>query len=245
MKIAIISDIHGNYVSLEAALADIDKEAPDQIICLGDVVVLGPQPEACLERIQSLNCPVVMGNTDEWALNPTPHTIHSEEDQFRYELEMWCAQQMSADHKVFISTFQPTLDIDLGYGRTMLCFHGSPNSNKEVINAQKTDEDLAAIFGEQRATVMVGGHTHTPMLRRWQNNFILNPGSVGLPVLRREGKFISPSWAEYAIVTSAGRDLHIDLRRVFVDVNQIRQSAIQRGEMPHIAYWTADWEEIV
>jgi predicted phosphodiesterase len=61
MRVALISDIHGNLVSLEAVLADIDREGVDQIVCLGDVAGLGPQPREILARLQALGCICIMG----------------------------------------------------------------------------------------------------------------------------------------------------------------------------------------
>lgn len=72
MRIAIISDVHGNDVALQATLADIARAQPDQTICLGDVAASGPQPRAVITRLRSLRIPVVMGNADEWLLNPRP-----------------------------------------------------------------------------------------------------------------------------------------------------------------------------
>ena len=64
MRIALLSDIHGNLIALESVLAELAKESPNQIVCLGDIVEGGPQPHAVLERLQRLGCPIVMGNTD-------------------------------------------------------------------------------------------------------------------------------------------------------------------------------------
>jgi predicted phosphodiesterase len=70
MRIAIISDIHGNMVALDAALADIESEHVDQIVCLGDVAEFGPHPREVLARLRALGCPVIMGNTDERLIDP-------------------------------------------------------------------------------------------------------------------------------------------------------------------------------
>ncbi len=101
MRIAIISDIHGNDIALESVLTKLVQDATDQIICLGDVVVTGPQPREALARLQALGCPVVMGNTDDWLLSPTPFTIHSEDDQKLYEVELWAAAQLTEADKAW------------------------------------------------------------------------------------------------------------------------------------------------
>ncbi len=241
MKIAIISDIHGNNVALEAVLAALAQESPDQIVCLGDVVVTGPQPREALARVRELGCPVVMGNTDEWVLSPTLHTIRSEADQILYDVELWGAQQMTDADRAFIRTFQPTIALDLGHGRSLLCFHGSPRFNKEVINATTSEGELAEKLGDHQAAIFAGGHTHAPLLRRFGSSFILNPGSVGMPFYRgSDGRFINLAHAEYALVEVGNGRFDITLRRVPYSLDDLRTAVNQSG-MPHQKAFLADW----
>ena len=67
MRVALISDIHGNAVGLEAALADIRKIGVDKIVCLGDLATVGPRPAECIDAVRDLECPVVMGNVDYYS----------------------------------------------------------------------------------------------------------------------------------------------------------------------------------
>ena len=78
MRIALISDIHGNLVSLKVVLADIDRAGVDQIVCLGDVAALGPQPREVVEQLRALGCPCIMGNHDWDVLNS--HLVHEDAD---------------------------------------------------------------------------------------------------------------------------------------------------------------------
>ena len=84
MRIGLISDIHGNLIALESVLSELKREQVDSMICLGDVAALGPQPHEVIERLRKLNCPVVMGNTDDWYLQPLPEG----DDELR-ELAGW------------------------------------------------------------------------------------------------------------------------------------------------------------
>ena len=72
MRLALISDIHGNNVALEAVLTAISTRAIAQVICLGDVASTGPQPYEVIKRLREMSCPVVMGNMDAWLLQPEP-----------------------------------------------------------------------------------------------------------------------------------------------------------------------------
>ena len=70
MRVALISDIHGNDVALRAVLADIRRRGVDQIVCLGDVATLGPSPQRTVDLVVELNCPCIMGNHDAFLLEP-------------------------------------------------------------------------------------------------------------------------------------------------------------------------------
>src|SRR5579875_577423 len=68
MQLAVISDIHGNCFALDQVLEDIRRQGIEQIVCLGDAIQGGAQPAETAARLRELNCPVVMGNADDWLL---------------------------------------------------------------------------------------------------------------------------------------------------------------------------------
>ena len=72
MRTGLIADIHGNLTALESVLTHLEHERIDQIVCLGDVAVLGPQPGAVIARLRDLDCPCVLGNTDAWLIPDPP-----------------------------------------------------------------------------------------------------------------------------------------------------------------------------
>ncbi|HEU5349636.1 MAG TPA: metallophosphoesterase family protein, partial [Ktedonobacterales bacterium] len=71
-RIGIFGDMHGNAVAFDAVQAALQAEGVERFVCLGDVVAIGPQPREVLRRLRELNCPVVMGNTDAYVLEPPP-----------------------------------------------------------------------------------------------------------------------------------------------------------------------------
>lgn len=241
MQLAVLSDIHGNLVALEAVLVALTAEGVTEVVCLGDVVVFGPQPRQTLARLRELGWPVVMGNTDGWLLDPKPHARRDEDSERITEIDFWAAEQLTAEEKAYIGTFRPVIERPLGEGATLLAYHGSPRSYHDLIRATTPDEELAGFFEGYQATVMAGGHTHTPLLRRWGSSFILNPGSVGLPWQETApGKTINPGWAEYALLGWESGSLEISLRRVSYDLNELIQAARTSG-MPHLEWWLRDW----
>src|SRR5690348_3682744 len=68
MRLAVISDMHGNDVAFEAAMSELDRVGYDQIVCLGDAIQGGPQPAEVVARLRERNIPTVMGNADDWLI---------------------------------------------------------------------------------------------------------------------------------------------------------------------------------
>lgn len=241
MRIAILSDIHGNLFALEAVLATLAQETVDQIVCLGDVFLFGPQPRETLARIQALECPVVMGNTDAWALDSQQPAQRDKQSLLFYAIESWGAQQLTAADQAYIRTFQPVVTLTLDTATTLLCYHGSPKSYHDVIVATTPNEELSALIGDQTAHILAGGHTHAQYVRRYQDKLLLNPGSVGLPYeTLADGTDRNPPWAEYAIVEGSKGNLEVTLRRAAYAIAPLLEAAKSSG-MPHSAWWSQDW----
>jgi putative phosphoesterase len=241
MRIALISDIHGNLVALHAVLDALEAESIDQVVCLGDVAIFGPQPRETLNHLRRLACPIVMGNTDAWALRPTVHPLRNENSVRFNDIEFWGAMQLTREDRAFIRTFPTTITLALGDGATLLCYHGSPYSFDEGISAATPSATLETMFAGFQARVMAGGHTHAPMVRRHQGRLVVNPGSVGLPyTIGSDGRSRNPPWAEYMVLIWQNGQMQAELRRALIDLNQLARSVNQVG-MPHAAWWLKDW----
>jgi predicted phosphodiesterase len=236
-----ITDIHGHLTALEAVLADLADAQTDRVVCLGDVVAGGPQPHEVLVRLRELGCPVVMGNTDDALLRPArPATPEEERIRRWLEINAWSAAQLSPEELSFVRTFQPTITLPLGDVATLLCFHGSPHSNTDRIYATTPDAELAPMLDGYTATVLAGGHTHLPYIRRYGQALLLNPGSIGLPAGAPDLGVGHPPWAEYGIIEWRAGRLSIDLRRVPIDVDLVVQAVLRSG-MPHAEEEASDW----
>lgn len=239
MRIGLIADIHGNLMALETVLAELALESLDQIVCLGDVAALGPQPGEVVARLRALGCPVVMGNTDAWLLAP-PSAMDG--DHFDRAITQWTIAQLTDDDRAYIASFPPTIELALGDGRTLVCFHGSPRSYDDVIVPTTPDGELREMLGDTRAAILAGGHTHLQMLRRYGDTHLINVGSVGLAgVGAAAQKNRHVRWAEYAVVDVDGDRLNIMLRRTPLDVEQMVAVARASG-MPECEWWAGLWE---
>lgn len=244
MRIAIVSDIHGNLVAFNAVLDDIVGEQVDRIICLGDVAAFGPQPGEVVSRLREIGCPVVMGDADETLLTPE---APAKDELFRrlQEMDAWAAARLTDADRAYIAAFQPTITIALDGGASLLCYHGSPRSSKDPIRATTSDDDLAQMLVGASAHVYAGGHTHIQMLRRYRDALVLNPGSVGLAYDQTpspDANVRNPPWGEYALLTVAGGSLSVDLRRVPFDVAALKRAAHENA-LPYAEWWCAEWDE--
>lgn len=231
MQIAVISDIHGNCFALDQVLADIRRQGIEQMVCLGDAIQGGAQPAETVARLREVNCPIVMGNADDWLL--TGSSPHEETSEQQLAVRAWSLAQLSAEDIAFIQQFQPTVEIALEAGEKLLCFHGSPHSFNDIILPNTSEESLKQVLGDSDATLLTGGHTHTQQLRRLgQDAWYFNPGSVGFAYnwQQSEESFQADPWAEYAIVTSEGKSLGINFRHVPFDVDEFINITLASGK---------------
>lgn len=110
-RVSLRADIHGNHVALDVVLEAIDATPVDQIVCLGDVAVDGPA--RVVRRLQVLDCPVVRGNMDDWAINPGPPDTEDEGPQCIAEVQRWCLSRLSAED-LAVTTSEVDLATRLG-----------------------------------------------------------------------------------------------------------------------------------
>jgi putative phosphoesterase len=238
VRVGFISDIHGNLFALDEVLAELDREGVDEIVCLGDVAV-GPQPAESLARVRELGCPVIMGNWDAAFVGEMPPAGDELAERLN-EINTWWAEQLSPADVEYTRGFVPRLELALD-GVDAICFHGSPRSYDDWIFSTTAEDELAPMFEGARAPLLVGGHTHVQMARRYDESLIVNPGSVGLPFRDWWPKEVRIApWAEYAVVTVDDGRLHVDLRRTPFDVEALLRLSRASG-MPHAEWWADCW----
>jgi putative phosphoesterase len=237
-RLALISDIHGNGVALDAVLADLARRDVADIVCLGDLAAGGPQPREVLARLRELGCQAVRGNADGWLLEGLPPG-RSNVTRRLGEVVAWARATLAPADLDYLAGLPPTLTITVD-DRSLLCFHGSPRSDVEPLLATTPEHELdEALAAAPQTSLFVCGHTHLQLLRSRPDRLLVNPGSVGLPL----GSLTAtvpplPSWAEYAIVELDGGDIELAFRRVAIDVEGLEAATAM---MP-TASWAGDLE---
>lgn len=238
MRVAVISDIHGNAVALDAVLENIKDAAPDTVVNLGDAIQGGPQPAEVVSALRKRGWPVVMGNSDAWLLSgiETGNEIADEERRRTLnDVRDWSLSRLSEEDRAYIASFQPTVTVDLGNEQELLCFHGSPTDFDEVLLPTTPDEEFYKVFEPFGKRFFAGGHVHLQYIRHIGRTFYFNPGSVGHALRHDQEPGVNKAdpWAEYALLDVRGSDVSLEFRRVAFEIEDLR-SAYRSSGRPHL-----------
>lgn len=229
-RVAVISDIHGNCLALDAVLADLRQASVDQIVCLGDAIQGGAQPTATAQRLREMACPVVMGNADAWLLTGV-ETGNEPISEMQERVRQWSLAQLSPDDRSFIAAFAPTVTLALAADRDLLCFHGTPTSFDDILLPSTPSEEVRRALDHYAPAILTGGHTHQQQVRRLTDSFFFNPGSVGLACNYElpEEPFRRDPWAEYAILSETDSVVSLEFRRIPLPMEALHQTLVASG----------------
>ena len=176
MRVAIVSDIHGNRTAFEAVLSDLRDAAPDLVLHGGDLADAGSGPVEIVDRIRALGWPGVYGNTDEMLFRPQSFGdfaagLPQFETMWRKIAEMaeWTREKLGSERLEWLSQVPSGFsEGDVGL------VHASPQSAWSVL---KNDDG----YRELNRPLVVFGHIHRPFVKRLEGYTLANSGSVGQP----------------------------------------------------------------
>lgn len=214
MRLAIISDIHGNLPALEAVLEDAARQGAERIVVNGDMVNRGPSNVAVMERLQREGLPMTLGNHDDllrkWAERDADLPAEWFDDPF-WRGTGWCAEQLEPGGWLgFFRELPMTVGLELPNAPRLLISHGSPRHYREGYGNFLTDEALEEISRDHPAELFVGSHTHRPLERAWGDVTVLNTGAVGAP-------FNGDPRAQYLVLELQGDGWRWEFRRLPYD----------------------------
>lgn len=231
MKIAVLSDIHGNISALQAVLEDIAQQGVDCTVNLGDILSGPLHPVETADLLMSLDLPTIRGNHERQLLT---HPVESmgASDRFAYE-------RLGKEHLDWIRS----LPLDMQLDGDILLVHGSPGNDLQYL-METVDEtglrpasadEITSRLDRVNQSIIFCGHTHIPRsVHLPDGRRVINPGSVGLqayddshplPHVVQTG---SPQ-ARYAIVEREGADWSVDLRKVPYDYQTAADLARRNG----------------
>lgn len=190
MKYGLISDIHGNLEALEAVLVALKEYQLDQILCLGDVIGYGPNPNECIELVREHAAICLIGNHDEASLGRVDLELFN---AMASQAIKWTTDSLTEESKQYLSG----LTYSRSYGSFMIV-HASPDEPRRwnyILNLEDAANSFDA-FEEQTCFI---GHSHTPWVIHLQPDdrmrvrhdypllfesdarYLINIGSVGQP----------------------------------------------------------------
>ena len=197
MRIAVLSDVHGNAPALAAVLAELEREQPDLIVSGGDLT-WGSLPEETFALASGLKARFVRGNADRAVL----------EKQSSTEREQWMQAHHTAEMREFLAGFEDNVVVEVdGLGPVRIC-HGSPRSDEECVTPETPEARVREFSEGVDEQVIVTAHVHIQFDREVGGIRSVNAGSVGLPYEGRPGAY----WA------MLGPD--VEFRRTEYDVDE-------------------------
>ena len=230
MRIAVISDIHGNLDALFPVLADIKNNSCDKIFCLGDLAMAGPEPSSTISEIKKLmnssDFTLIQGNTDLYLSEYSQELVdilnkHNKIMANAYETDM---KELSDTDKNFLASLPEKHEIKIGNTKILLV-HGSPRRNNENISPNMPLEEVEEIIKDTDADLILCGHTHIPCgYQTNTNQTVVNVGSVGRP-------FSDNPKSCYAVIDFSDDFTSFDIEHKFVkyDFKSAGKKLIKRG----------------
>ncbi|WP_263352860.1 metallophosphoesterase family protein [Acidicapsa acidisoli] len=230
MRIAIVSDIHGNSTALEAVLADLKLTAPDVVFHGGDLADAGSSPAEVVDRVRELGWPGVVGNTDEMLFRPEALREFARNSPGLQG--MWAViEEMEAATRELLGedrvAWLASLPRSQFYG-PMALVHASPESLWRAPSPEASDAELESVYGALGKPVAVYGHIHQPYIRGVSGRIIANTGSVSL-------SYDGDCRAAYLLLDENDSVVNPTIRRVEYDLETELRRLAACG-LPHV-----DW----
>jgi putative phosphoesterase len=211
MRIAIVSDVHGNLPALEAVLADLAVVRPDLVVSGGDLALGGPHPVEVVDRVRELGWPGVLGNTD--AVLEGEHAIPDLARRFVAAPAARSGELLGPERVAWL-TSRPME----WRGDGVALVHAVPGDCWAIVPHDAPDGDLRETYGPLGVPVAVYGHIHHPYVRRLDGLTVVNSGSVSLSL---DGDVR----ATYAVV----EDGRVEHRRIAYDVEPVAAALVETG----------------
>lgn len=217
MKVAVLSDIHGNGIALNYAIRDLKKLDINKVIILGDVVMKGPMPSQVLEMLNDKELEIlawIKGNTDMWFEEYSENYIpSSDKENELYLYYKYAKENLKEDQILFIKNLPLEYSFMLN-GIKILCVHGTPKSIVEAIDDSVSEDEIKkAIYGVKEEIILCG-HSHTSFIGEVDGKKIFNVGSVG-------NSLDGDNRISYGILDFSQKEIKLVNRRISYPINEI------------------------
>ena len=228
-RIALLSDIHGNAVALEAVRADIGKTRPDAVLIAGDLVLNGPDPSGALDLVRAMESDgaiVVQGNTDVAAADfdyaaAFPSLTDGVPDTIAAAAE-WAHDELDDAGLDYLRRLPAERRIRADDGTLVIVCHASPGSQTAGFDRALDPNVTLERVSRTDARLVLCGHTHMPEVRDLGWKMIVNGGSAGYV-------FDGDPTASWALIDIHDGEITAELRRTAFDVLSVANAISARG----------------
>jgi len=225
-KILVLSDIHGNYPALTAIARKTSNTDFDAIINCGDSIVYGPFPNETLNWLKTHHTISIIGNTDKKIIKLlNGKDIKKPRNPDKKIMYSWTASILTRENQLFLKTLASKASLLLS-GYRIGIFHGSPTNPDEFLFQNSPKARFASLAEKKEHDIIISGHSHTPYLKKVNNVFFINPGSVGR-------MFDSNPDASYAIITIHDKKVEVEHFRTPYNVDMV-VAALRANSHPSI-----------
>ena len=187
MKVAIFSDIHGNFQALEAVLSDLKSQNCEKILCLGDLAMAGPEPKKVIDFVkEQADWEIIQGNTDKFISDFNQSLIDFMKDKFPVMANALLddVKILDENSKEYLKNLPPQKELEIE-GVNILMVHGSPRRNNEDILPDMPIKEIEEIIKDTKADLILCGHTHVPCgYQTSTKQTVVNVGSIGRPMTK-------------------------------------------------------------
>lgn len=259
MRLAAFSDMHGNMVAFEAALADYEKAGgADTIWFLGDYAAFGPRPAECVRRVKAFLDEIegdetrrgtrraIRGNTDRYLVTGQRHAkkaadnaekLQEHIEDFRAEGDtlVWGLEQLSFEEYEFLAKLSGECSLTAdGYGH-VIGYHGTPGDDEGYLQPDTDEEKALDALLDREGVLGIGAHIHVQMDRTLREKGrpswrAINIGSVGMSNDK-------PGYAEWGLFTFEDGKVEVDLRAVPYDLEAVI------ADLKMVGYPAPEWGE--
>lgn len=184
VRVALVSDVHGNLTALEAVIVDLGRRAPDVVLHGGDLALMGPRPAEVVDRIRELGWPGVVGNTDELLWRPEERKRQTERAPRLAPLLELIFDHYAPDTRERLGEARITWLRDLPAehrGDALTVLHAAPGDLWRAPSPDADDDELSRTYRPLASAHVAYGHIHQPFARTLDGLTVANAGSVGLP----------------------------------------------------------------
>jgi len=212
MRIAVLSDIHGNLPALEAVAADLERLEPDLVFVAGDFQNRGPNPREVTSFVYQSGWITLRGNHEDYVIEQSEHR-ETKGDCYNWLPARWTAD-LTGDSVGWVRGLPIATTFTGPNQLSVTIAHGSARSNDEGFFPATPQTKAAEMIGDTPPALLCVGHSHLPLIRQINRTLVVNVGSVGFP-------FDGDRRASYGLIDWRKDRWDVDIRRVQYPVERV------------------------